>query len=376
MNLLNICDSSDWSDLERQVLKISLEQEKHGCGVTLLCRAESILEKKARELPLTVVSFPDSRWRAPLKIARLLNSTDFAVIHAYSWTDLNHLSLAIKLNKWQGKLFYTHQTLFQERMTDTIWRRVVAPLNRVFAISHMHRQNLQANGPTLPCPVEVLPHSVDLQRFNPDFYRRLDIREALLLDPETLLISIFGEICPANGQLDFLKAAAIIKRKSRKKVMFLIVGAANPKNADYEKELHRQTLTELDLEQDIIWAGYRENTPELMKASDILMVPTHQTGNEMTVLAAMAMRLPVVAYNFAGIPDIMENHQTGLWVLPGDFDNLADAVIKLVHNQRLRQHYGLSGRIRVEQQFDLKNYIANLAKIYESDVPKSKLAEK
>jgi len=69
----------------------------------------------------------------------------------------------------------------------------------------------------------------------------------------------------------------------------------------------------------------------------------------------MAMELPVVSTPVSGIPEVIENGETGLLAKPGDADDLAHAIERLYSEPKLREKLGIAGRNFVIQQFEISS---------------------
>ena len=86
------------------------------------------------------------------------------------------------------------------------------------------------------------------------------------------------------------------------------------------------------------------------------------------LLESMAMGVPVVATSVSAIPELVETEKTGLLVQPGQPTQLAEAMIRLLTDTKLRTRVISAGRQRVLQDFDNKILIKQLADIYKSNI--------
>jgi glycosyltransferase involved in cell wall biosynthesis len=84
-----------------------------------------------------------------------------------------------------------------------------------------------------------------------------------------------------------------------------------------------------------------------------------------SVLEAMGYGLPVVATEMAGIPEQVIPNQTGFLYPPGNVRALAQALIKLLRNPKLRQDMGTAGRRRLIETFDLDTQVQRVHQVWE-----------
>jgi glycosyltransferase involved in cell wall biosynthesis len=82
----------------------------------------------------------------------------------------------------------------------------------------------------------------------------------------------------------------------------------------------------------------------------------------------MAMGVPVVATKVSAIPELVDDEETGLLVDPGQPQQLAEAMLRVLTDAALRDRIIPAARQRVQQDFDNKVLIRQLADIYKSEV--------
>jgi len=351
-----------------QTLKLAEALISRGHEVLLLCAPGGRLKEKASAKNLNVRPLPGNKAAAAWNVRSLLKSQSVEVIHTHLSNDLGALTPGIKLANWGGKFFLTKRMGSGVSKKDVLHRALYARLDGVFAISNYIRENVLATCPVNPEKVKLLPNALEIAAYNPDFYDRWNIRRELLIDPEMIVVGMIGRLTPKKGHREFLQAATIVKRIAKQKVLFVIVGNASRGEEEYEADLYRFATGELGLKNDIIWTGFRNDIPRLLSAMDILAFPSHREAFGATLLEAMAMCVPIVASNSGGVPDIIENKQTGLLTPPQDPKALADALLKLIKNKELRKHYGICGRLRVEKKFAFDRHIKLLENYYQKGI--------
>ncbi|MGB6447563.1 MAG: glycosyltransferase, partial [Xanthobacteraceae bacterium] len=124
---------------------------------------------------------------------------------------------------------------------------------------------------------------------------------------------------------------------------------------------------------NIMWLGERPDVEELLSASDIFVLPSHQEGFSNALLEAMAARLPAVATAVGGNIDAVADNETGLLVPVRDPRALAAAILRLAQNADLRRSFGDAARRRVEERFSLQACVDRYEILYralgEADPP-------
>ncbi len=128
-------------------------------------------------------------------------------------------------------------------------------------------------------------------------------------------------------------------------------------------------IAELDLGSHVHLEGPkpRAKVAQILGGADLAVCPSVPTsrgdreGIPVALMEAMATCLAVVASDISGIPELVDDGETGLLVPPGDPRALADAIARLHDDPALRARLGEAARARVEHDFDLRRNAASLA---------------
>jgi glycosyltransferase involved in cell wall biosynthesis len=103
-----------------------------------------------------------------------------------------------------------------------------------------------------------------------------------------------------------------------------------------------------------------ERALEEIGRSDILVLASFMEGLPVVLMEAMALGVPVIAPDVAGIPELVEHGQTGLLFTAGDWDQLAERMRTLGADATLRARLAEAARRRVEDHFDVALAVAPL----------------
>ncbi len=120
----------------------------------------------------------------------------------------------------------------------------------------------------------------------------------------------------------------------------------------------------LKIGDSIDFLGWRKDVADVLRAADVVVLPSLEEGLPLSVLEAMACGVPVVATNVNGTPEAVVDGKTGFLIEPHDAQGLADRVLTLLENASLRQEMGTQGRERVEQCFTLKQFLPRVEGLY------------
>jgi glycosyltransferase involved in cell wall biosynthesis len=196
---------------------------------------------------------------------------------------------------------------------------------------------------------------VQAGELTPDPERRREARERLGVRAEQQLVATVGVRYPPKGHLDFVRAAALVRRR-RPQVAFRIIGAPSPAHPGLDDRL-RAEANELGLAMgeafDLVDPGVAVAT--FVQGIDVFVMtsPGRSEGMPTAILEAMVAAKPVVATDVGATRELVVEGETGLLAPPGEPDRIADAVLRLLDDERARAAFGAAGRRRALERFDL-----------------------
>ena len=118
----------------------------------------------------------------------------------------------------------------------------------------------------------------------------------------------------------------------------------------FEQRMQRR-IDELGLQNSVTLLGRREDVPELMQISSLLLLTSSFEGMPNVLMEAQAMGLPVVASNVGGVPDCMIDGETGYLVPQDDIKGFARGCIELLQHDDLRTQFGAKGAAYMRSSF-------------------------
>jgi len=166
------------------------------------------------------------------------------------------------------------------------------------------------------------------------------------------------------GRLSEEKGAQTVIQiaKMLPEVRFKIVGRGP--QMDY---LHRLALGMRNVE----FLGFREGDElnELYRGAIALLVPSrvHEVF-PLTILEAMAAGKPVIASHVGGVPEVVEDHVTGILVQPTDLGGWIEAVLRLFYDADFQNQLSRNARHVLDTKFRVEDHYRRLMQIYEEAI--------
>lgn len=331
-----------------------------------LCQkgSELHLNLSRQELPYFALTlFSRYSLLAMLRIREVIRKSDFQIVHLHNPRDLWLISPAL-LGLGRVKLFATSRIFFtRQKKLDPLHRLLYTRLEKMIDTTALAQKHMRAN---LPLPAEkhlVIPNPVDLSRFDPGNCDRNHFRSRWQVEEDEFLIGLVGRIDPGKGQKEMISALPRISSEFFGVKLVLVGEETYGEHQNYVAEL-KSLAENLKVGNRVIWAGFQTDIPEVLKALDLLVMPSYQESFGSILVEAMAMRLPTVAANSGGPPEILEQGNCGLLVPPRQAEPLAEAVLKYLKDENLRNRMASAGRKRVEQVYSLDVVLGQLEQLY------------
>ena len=203
----------------------------------------------------------------------------------------------------------------------------------------------------------VMHNGVDLETFRPDPSARRRVRERLQVPEGAKVLATVAVLRKEKGVADLIEAMVEISSLVPETVA-LIVGDGE------ERQMLIERVEQAGMVGRIIFAGHRDDVPELMAASDVFVLPTHEDLLPTVVAEAMGVGLPVVASDVGGLREMVDDSLTGVLYPAGDVPALVKACVELLVDGDRAQWLGRAGRSRAEAVFDLERQVGSLEQVY------------
>jgi N-acetyl-alpha-D-glucosaminyl L-malate synthase BshA len=162
---------------------------------------------------------------------------------------------------------------------------------------------------------------------------------------------------PVKRVADVIKVFAKVQKQIPAKLLLIGTGVGI--------EDTRAAVQEYELEDHVIFVGKQSNIDELIASSDVFLLPSSQESFGLVALEAMAYGVPVVATNVGGLPEVIENGDTGFLVGVGDIDAMAAKAIEIMSNPERAKQMGARGRQRAREAFTVERILPQYEAFYQ-----------
>ena len=272
------------------------------------------------------------RWAAKIaSVERIIHT-----YHGFGFHDYQP-----KFVKW----FYILLEWFTSRITT-----------RFICVSHANREKGIKLGLFKDDQVCLIRSGIDLERFSSPQRSREEVRKELGISLDAPLATMIACFKPQKAPLDFVHLAGLVK-KEVPQARFLLVG-----DGILRGEIE-DLKTQLGLEEKLILLGWRRDVPEILNASDCLVLTSLWEGLPRVFPEAMCLGIPIVATRVDGAPEVVKDGVDGFLLPPRDVEGMAEKVIYLFENPDKAKEMGERGKKKVKE-FDCYKMVREQEELY------------
>lgn len=205
--------------------------------------------------------------------------------------------------------------------------------------------------------IDVVYNGVDSSLFR-QIYNSHTLRQKYGLKDCEYVVGIAANFSRPVKRVDiFIKAAAAVHKKIPN-VKFMILGGG------YLREDLERLAISLNIVKYVIFTGLVENIAPVLSVWDVGVISSDSEGFSNSILEYMAAGLPVVATNVGGNSELVKDGASGFLVPPDDYLALAEKIVYLLSDPKLREKMGKEGLCIVRKKFAWDKKIKEIEQYY------------
>ena len=340
---------------------------------SVLCFQTEPIEEVKRFLDLPNVSIEiyagpsDSTFKAGKGIARIIRDYRPEILHLHYFSFINPYSWIARLQSVKQIFFTDHHSRASGYIPTraALWKRALGrvvngPLTKVICVSNYGHVCMSSFGVLPRDRFQMIYNGVDLSRVKSDPQRAIDFRRRYSIPLDRSIVTQVSWVIPEKGITDFLETARLVCQQNRN-VQFVVVG-----EGDYRQE-YMKRASELGIEDRVTWTGMVEDPfgEGVFEAADVVcQFSRWEEVFGWMIAEAMAYGKPVVATRVGGIPEVVQDHESGYLVDRGDIETMSNRILSLLNDASLRERMGSKGKHIVAQKFSLQDNVTKLIASY------------
>jgi glycosyltransferase involved in cell wall biosynthesis len=232
-------------------------------------------------------------------------------------------------------------------------RQALAAFRRADAAVAVSRATAERLATQASLPLEqirVIPNGIRVERFAPEWNRkhRTGLRESFGVGPSDPLVLAPAVLRPGKGHDVLLDSVPLVIKR------FPFVRFALAGGGELEGELKARAQK---LGPSVLFLGHRRDIPELLAASDLVVLPSRAEALPTVAMEAAAAGRAILASRVGGVEEVVSDGITGNLVSPGDPRALAASMIDLLGDPERRRSLAQAARLRAVEEFGIESQV-------------------
>ncbi|MBO5480985.1 MAG: glycosyltransferase family 4 protein [Clostridia bacterium] len=318
--------------------------------------------EKVFDVPFSRSPFSSKNIKALKELKRIINQTDYDVIHCNTPVGGILTRWAARKKRKQGRckvIYEAHGFHFFKGAPKKNWL-LWYPIEKHFSrytdsLIVINKMDFDLASKKFKAKnVARIPGvGVNLKQFHEtdgteNFRKVYDLAE-----DDKIVLSV-GELNKNKNHQAIIRAISILDDK---KVHYFLAG-----NGPLRNELE-QLSEKLGVKDQIHFLGYRRDLITFYQNADIFVFPSLREGLGMASIEAMSFGLPLITSNRHGINDYSENGISGFKYNPNDYQGFAEGIKKVLYDENLKREMGLHNQAKA-QEFTLEASLERINQIY------------
>lgn len=349
MRLVQFSVSAVWRGHEQKIIYLHQAFEELGLvdEQWILCAEGTELHKRALEIGANVLTIDfkgQYNWGNIRKVTQHISSTQADVVFLHNTKAQGLAVMAATFIGLRTPLVLC-RTLIKRVDTNIVrkWKYNHPSIKKIICVSQPVVESLK------PAIKNHSKLTVVGSVTDPDRFLKKEangcLRDELGLSKTTKII---GNIAAFTGFKDYptwLRAAKRIFENADEDTAFVSVGKG--KLMDEMKSL----ASELGLDGKVHFLGFRRDIPELLPEFDIFMFTSNAEPTGGVLLEAYACRVPIVAADAGGIPEVVIDGKTGILAEVGNPEDFASKVLTLLNDETTQKNLTDNGYLHLQHNF-------------------------
>lgn len=359
---------SNFGGAQKYVLDLAIGLKAKEIKVKVVTGGNGILIQKLKEKDIEVETIPELQKNISItkefsvfkKLLEILKKEKPDVLHLNSSKISAIGSLAGRICGIKKIIFTAHGWAFNENRNLISKLLIKISYFMILLLSHniiAVSENIKKDAGKIPLgfifnkKIKVIKNGIK----DINFLSKEESREILELKNDDFVIGTIAELHPIKNIELIIKVANQIEN-----VKFVIIG-----EGQYREELEN-LIFNYHLQSRVLLIGFKDNAHTYLKAFDIFILPSKSEALGYVLLETGLAGLPSIASRVGGIPEIIEDEETGLLFENNNSRNLENKIKELIENEDKRTRLGIKLKEKVQEEFVLEKMIEKTIGVYKS----------
>lgn len=323
-----------------------------------------------RELPMTRRMDPLGDARGLLRLTRLFARERFDVVHTHNAKvglvgrlAATAAGIPVIVHTVHGFPFHPERDVAKRVAYQLAERTANVRTDRIFTQSDEDTATLRSLDVIAPDRIRFVGNGIDLARFDPARHPpdlRRALRRSLGVGDAEVLFVCAARLRKDKGVEELVEAAIAARARDPR----VRVALAGDPDDDGLMAVSRATL-DRGREGGVLVLGHRDDVPALYASADVVTLPSWHEGLPRALVEGAALGKPLLTTDVPGCREVARAPMVARMVAPHDARALADAIVALAADARLRSSAEATNRGEAERRFDVRVAAERIAATYD-----------
>ncbi|MFT4804664.1 MAG: glycosyltransferase involved in cell wall biosynthesis [Psychroserpens sp.] len=352
MKLLQITASPVWRGHEQKIIYLYEAYRDHNTfeDQYIVCANNSPIFEVATEKEMQVIGFDfksEYDFKFAKQLAKIVKEKDIDVVLMHNSTAHTLAVLSHKFFGMKAPLVLC-RTLIRRVDTNTLrkWKYNYKGIKKILCVSNAVVDVLKYAVKDYN-KLRVIGSVTDLDKFKKQAPNGM-LHKEFNISKDYKLIGNIAAFTGFKDHYTWVDTVEILVKRKTVKAKYILVGIG-----ELEDEI-KQYVSNKNLNEHIIFAGFRKDIPELLPEFNLFMFTSNNEPTGGVLLESYACKVPIVAANAGGIPEVIVDKKTGLLAEVGNPIDFADKVELLINDESLQKELVENGYQHLKDNFTKK----------------------
>jgi len=363
INLLHIVDSIEVGGLENGIVNLANCLDATEYVTTICCiRREGQLKSRLKPHVRVICLRQKDGFNPfiPFSVAKICRENKINIVHTHGWAGGLYAGvIGARLAAVDCVINGEHGVFSLKKRQIRAQKILFGMTDVLLSVSEDLKKDIIRIFSIRPDKILPIVNGVDTERFKSDVVMRQSIRNEFGFADNEIVIGSVGRLVQIKDYKSLIESCALLI-KAGQNIKVLLVG-----DGDQRKNLHELAVLHR-IEKKVIFAGQRDDIPNLLNAMDIFVLPSIDEGLSNTILEAMSAGKPVIATNVGGNREIITDRLTGMLITPQKPQEITLAIRSLLLDGKLFEAISKAGAANIREKFSMERMISRYDELYRS----------
>lgn len=319
---------------------------------------------------------PFRDYKSYFKIRKIINDFKPDVVHTHAAKAgavgrlaAIHESVPVIVHTFHGHVFHSYFNKAKTQLFLNIERYLAKRTTKIVTLSPKQLRELSDEFKIAPKEkFQIVNLGFDLSRFvENQEEKRKHFRATYQIEDDEIAIGIIGRLVPIKNHSLFLKALKEVAAKTQKKIRAFIIGDGELRH-QIENEAAQLGIAFSSIGENrktlLTFTSWIKDVSECNAGLDVIVLTSNNEGTPVSLIEALAAGKFIVSTKVGGIEDIVEDGKNAFLVEKGNDKMFAQALLKVLHDDNLRQNVSATGRAHTLEKFGYVRLCSDMSKLY------------